>query len=71
VECLRFSTKSKNANTPPEWAGTLLIGSFALRKQSPPQVTSVELAPQKGARTSPELCYDTQEQKIQSDEENP
>jgi hypothetical protein len=29
-----FSTKSKNVQTPPEWAGTLLIGSFALRKQS-------------------------------------
>ena len=42
VGCLRFSTKSKNANTPPEWAGTLLRACFALRKQSPPQVTPVE-----------------------------
>jgi len=42
VGCLRFSTKSKNANTPPEWAGTLLRAFFALRKQSPPQVTPVE-----------------------------
>ena len=42
VGCLRFSTSSKNANTPPEWAGTLLGAFFALRKQSPPQVTPVE-----------------------------
>jgi hypothetical protein len=33
---------SKNANTPPEWAGTLLRAFFALRKQSLPQVTPVE-----------------------------
>jgi hypothetical protein len=39
-----FSTKSKNANTPPEWAGTLLRAFFAVRKQSPPQVSPVEEA---------------------------
>jgi hypothetical protein len=39
---LVFSTKSKNANTPPEWAGTLLRACFAVRKQSPPQVKVVE-----------------------------
>jgi hypothetical protein len=42
VGFLIFSTSSKNANTPPEWAGTLLRAFFAVRKQSPPQVTPVE-----------------------------
>ena len=42
VGCLRFSTSSKNANTPPEWVGTSLRALFAVRKQSPPQVTPVE-----------------------------
>jgi hypothetical protein len=37
-----FSTKSKKPYTPPEWAGTLLRAFFAVRKQSLPQVTSVE-----------------------------
>ena len=34
VGCLRFSTSSKNANTPPEWAGTLLRAFFALRSKA-------------------------------------
>ncbi len=44
VGCLRFSTKSKNANTPPEWVGTPLRAFFALRKQSLPQVTPIAVA---------------------------
>jgi hypothetical protein len=37
-----FSTSSKKPYTPPEWAGTPLRAFFAVRKQSPPQVTPVE-----------------------------
>ena len=42
VGCLRFSTKSKNVNTPPAWVGTLLRAFFTMHKQSPPQVSPVE-----------------------------
>jgi hypothetical protein len=37
--CLR---RAKNANTPPEWAGTLLRAFFAVRKQHKKQVKPVE-----------------------------
>jgi hypothetical protein len=37
-----FVAMPQKQQTPPEWAGTLLRAFFALRKQSPLQVTPVE-----------------------------
>jgi hypothetical protein len=43
-----FSTSSKKQQTPLQSCGTLLRAFFAVRKQSPPQVTPVEWRGRRG-----------------------